>query len=165
MKIITIGDLHGKDCWKEAIKKKADTYIFVGDYVDSFTLSDKTIYNNLAEIMEFKTANRKNVVLLLGNHDVHYMYYPQYRCTGFRSSMQHDLTELFRNNQKLFSVAFQSDKFLFTHAGVSKKWLAFFEKETRRAKIGHTANIVETFNAINGTASRNVLYTVGIPRG
>jgi predicted phosphodiesterase len=33
MKIIAIGDLHGKNIWKKAVKKKADFYIFMGDYL------------------------------------------------------------------------------------------------------------------------------------
>ena len=36
MKIISIGDLHGKDVWKQIDPANYDKIIFVGDYTDDF---------------------------------------------------------------------------------------------------------------------------------
>jgi len=54
MKTITIGDLHGKDYWKNIDIEKYDKVIFLGDYVDSFNESNDGIYNNLKEVIELK---------------------------------------------------------------------------------------------------------------
>jgi len=54
MKHVIIGDLHGKDCWKGVDPSQYDKVIFLGDYVDHWTLPDKVIYNKLRELIEFK---------------------------------------------------------------------------------------------------------------
>lgn len=42
MKIRVIGDLHGRDWWKRKVETgDSDLNIFLGDYVDSYTVSDK----------------------------------------------------------------------------------------------------------------------------
>ena len=70
MKTISIGDIHGRDIWKNVNPSKYDKIIFVGDYVDSFTISNTTILNNLLDIIEFKKSFKNKVILLLGNHDI-----------------------------------------------------------------------------------------------
>lgn len=57
MKIRVIGDLHGRDWWKRKVETgDSDLNIFLGDYVDSYTVSDKQIINNLLDIIEFKKS-------------------------------------------------------------------------------------------------------------
>ena len=41
MKHVIIGDLHGKDVWKEININCYDRVVFVGDYVDHWTLPDR----------------------------------------------------------------------------------------------------------------------------
>ena len=130
MKHVIIGDLHGKDCWKEVDPNKYDKVIFLGDYVDHWTLPDKVIYNNLREIIEFKEKFPDKVDLLLGNHDVQYLHFPHYLCSGYRPSMQHLLTQLFKEYEDLFSVAYQKDNYLISHAGVTNKWYRQFNALT-----------------------------------
>ena len=72
MKTLTVGDLHGKDVWKEIDTIRYDKIIFVGDYVDCFTTSNVEIKHNLEQIIRYKKDNMDKVVLLLGNHDVQY---------------------------------------------------------------------------------------------
>ena len=84
MKTITIGDIHGYDTWKQAgdidllikgeFEPDYDKYIFVGDYVDSFDLTNIQIYANLLELIQFKKKFPEHVVLILGNHDLQYLY-------------------------------------------------------------------------------------------
>ena len=39
MKTIVIGDIHGRDVWKEIVfQEQADRVIFIGDYFDSFDI-------------------------------------------------------------------------------------------------------------------------------
>lgn len=37
MKIVAIGDIHGRDIWEDIVKKEhdADKIVFVGDYFDT----------------------------------------------------------------------------------------------------------------------------------
>lgn len=121
MKIVSIGDIHGRTNWKEALKIEADLYVFIGDYVDSFNISDDQILENLLEIIYLKLDEPDKYILLLGNHDIQYIY-DGYQCSGYRSSMQRQLNILFTEYLYLFQIAYQHDNYLWTHAGISKKW-------------------------------------------
>src|ERR1700733_14987843 len=126
MKHIVIGDLHGKDYWKEININDYDKAVFIGDYVDHWSLPDYTIAQNLLDIIELKKKNPETVELLLGNHDVQYLHYPHFLCSGFRPQMQRKLTFIFDDNRQLFNVAYQRGRHLFSHAGVTNAWYAEF---------------------------------------
>lgn len=129
MKIKTIGDIHGSTLWED-IKSEIDTLdliIFLGDYVDSFDISNKRIFDNLVNIINFKKEYPDKVVLLVGNHDVMYALAPAhvnnpYWCSGYRPDMHVDLYELFQENKDLFQLAYQYKNYLWTHAGVHQGW-------------------------------------------
>jgi len=118
MKHLVIGDLHGKDVWEEVDISSYDKIVFVGDYVDHWTLPDRFIYQNLQNVIELKRENFEKVELLLGNHDVQYLHYPHYLCSGFRPTMQRSLSFLFNENRDLFKVAYQRENFIISHAGI-----------------------------------------------
>ncbi|WP_448698262.1 metallophosphoesterase [Mucilaginibacter sp. AW1-3] len=122
MKHIIIGDLHSRDSWRGIYIRHYDKVVFLGDYVDSFDLSDFAILENLKRVIDLKKRYPEKVVLLLGNHDVQYMHYPHYQCSGFRQSMQTDLTRLFNSNRSLFQMAYQQGRYIFTHAGITNAW-------------------------------------------
>jgi hypothetical protein len=134
MKILSIGDIHGRDLWKfythgssyeynhwrtsveagadptdyefwkEYTYAQVDKIIFVGDYCDSFDKTGEQILENLKEIILFKKALGDKVVLLLGNHDIQYMV-PNEICSGYRGEMKFDLEQLFKENIDLFKIA------------------------------------------------------------
>lgn len=79
--------------WKDLPYMKYDKIIFVGDYTDSFNLSNPTILKNLQDIIFFKKVMPNKVVLLLGNHDIQYLVKNEI-CSGYRSDMSIDLQEL-----------------------------------------------------------------------
>ena len=132
-KIYLIGDIHGRDFWKELKDNTEDLIIFVGDYVDPYTyyenITAEQALENFKEIIEFAKSN-KNVILLVGNHD----------CTYFLSDLicecrtDYDnfpeICNLFRDNADLFRLAYcfeyNGEKILVSHAGVHLKW---FEEE------------------------------------
>lgn len=147
-KIMTIGDVHGRKVWKEFGDIKfllyADPeaagyggfvpeffkYVFIGDYVDSFTETTETIKENLLEIIRFKKLYPEHVVLLWGNHDVNYIqnkpWLPvEYHVSGFRPEAHQDLYDIFYENKDLFQVAYQYNNILFCHAGVHYGWYHF----------------------------------------
>jgi predicted phosphodiesterase len=166
MKHLLIGDLHGKDCWQEVRINNYDKVIFLGDYVDHWTLTDQAIYSNLQNIIALKRKNHDKVELLLGNHDVQYLYYPRFLCSGFRPGMQRLLTALFYESRSLFKTAWQKDNFLVSHAGVTNSWyndllaLPFVQKI--RDEDDTVASLV---NKVEQTANRWILHQAGTSRG
>jgi predicted phosphodiesterase len=137
-KILSIGDIHGSNAWKRNFLEKEgkvvlqgpsiDKVIFVGDYVDSFSYTDEEIRENLLEIIDFKQRYPDRVILLIGNHDIQYMN-PSYKrkYSGYRSSMMHDLYDIFKTHRSLFQFShfeedIEGDRILWTHAGVTNNW-------------------------------------------
>ena len=148
-KIMTIGDVHGRDTWKflthgssyefeqwaimvtngadpndELFKKDypyfdVDKIVFIGDYVDSFTIGNVEIKKNLEDIIFFKKVLPDKVVLLWGNHDVQY-FIPNQICSGYRPEARWDLQILFEHNMNLFQMAYHKGDYLWTHAGLLK---------------------------------------------
>lgn len=145
MKIITIGDIHGRDIWKpylfqplndslETRFDQADKVIFIGDYVDSFDRLNFDIYDNLVEIIELKKQYPDKVILLLGNHD--YSYVNGYTgISGYRISMEFDLKQLFNKEWSLFDAAFQYGDVMWTHAGLSEKYLDDLRKFLKQRNL------------------------------
>lgn len=148
-RVMTIGDVHGRDTWKfmthgspyefeewvimiqngadakDVLFKedypymKMDKIIFIGDYVDSFSVNNIVMKKNLEDIILFKKILPDKVVLLWGNHDVQY-FIPNQICSGYRPEMKWDLEIIFRESRDLFQMAYQENDYLWTHAGLSK---------------------------------------------
>lgn len=129
MKILALGDIHGRDCWKRIVdKEKADKIIFIGDYLDSKALIDGNAQlDNLWDIIDFKTENDDDVILLFGNHDYH--YYPgQMQYSGFQPHMAVSFGQVLRDKMGLFKMVHQEllrddVKVTFSHAGISEMWV------------------------------------------
>ena len=169
MKFLTISDLHGRTAWKEINFDTYDRVIFLGDYTDSYNVNDETIYSNLYDIIQLKQATPDKVALLIGNHDAQYLHFPYYRCSGFRAGMQPALSELFAKYAPLFQIAYQRGAYLFTHAGVTNRWLARLLEKT-----GHETFLVTPDYDLAGLlneihqqpiSKRNLLFDVGPKRG
>jgi len=130
-KVIYIGDIHGRDVWKEIVKKHSDanTFVFVGDYFDSFHISGIEQLRNVKEIVAFKKSQEldpsKKVYLLIGNHDIHYWPGIKERggTSGFQPTMMFQFEQFFRENESMFQMAALVGNRLCTHAGVSSKFL------------------------------------------
>ena len=79
-KIAVVPDVHGKLFWKNAKDKidSVDEVVFLGDYLDSYSFlgnfTRKEEFENLIEILDFKRAFPEKVILLLGNHDIAYLF-------------------------------------------------------------------------------------------
>ena len=127
MKIVALGDTHGRVLWEEIVKKNkdADKIIFIGDYFDThYDISVDQQIENFTKILEFKKNNMEQVVLLLGNHDFHYLNEAQEKYSGFQQFKYVDINEILQPAVKsgLVQMCFQHDKYVFTHAGVTKTW-------------------------------------------
>lgn len=125
MKIVVIGDIHGRDAWKRILTQEKDynLVVFMGDYFDSFTISVNVQISNFLDIIEFRDSDPLHVKLLIGNHDI--SYYPgQQTCSGYQRFYSPQIREVLKSNFEKLQVAFQFGKWLFTHAGVSKTWMS-----------------------------------------
>ena len=71
-KILVLGDIHGRTCWADIIKKEnPDKVIFLGDYVSTHeNISSDQQCSNLEDILNYKEANLNKVILLRGNHKI-----------------------------------------------------------------------------------------------
>lgn len=181
MKIITIGDIHGRPFWKNIDPTKYDKVIFTGDFVDSHKYSNEEILENFMAIIDLKKDFPEKVVLILGNHDLQYMWdYRTFGCSGFRSELYHDLHDLFNNNRDLFQVAFQIGNHIWTHAGISKGWYNFnkgfiehylemFKPDENRSidglEIVKELNLADVLNIILWTKDNHLLHQVSDYRG
>ncbi|HEY2582106.1 MAG TPA: metallophosphoesterase [Mucilaginibacter sp.] len=162
MKHIVLGDLYGRNCWREIDIKRYDKMVFLGDYVDSFTLSNDIIYENIDDIINLKKESPDEVVLLIGNHDAQYMYFPNYQCSGFRAAMRSELTSLFNDNKDLFQIAYQRGNCLFTHAGITNSWYREFFRIPILEEIKETEDtLADILNKVDQTRFRYMLYTAG----
>lgn len=163
MKHIFIGDLHGRDSWQEINIRKYDKIIFIGDYVDSFDLSDFAILENLKKVIAWKERHPEKVILLLGNHDIQYLHYPAHQCSGFRPTMQKGLTYLFNKHRQLFQVAYQIGETIATHAGITNAW--YSELKRVRGYDDFEGNLADFINHIEKTTSRYLRYATSLYRG
>lgn len=128
-KILICPDVHGRKFWHKAeeIINEVDKVVFLGDYLDPYKHEGITFEDALEEfkqILSFKTKYSDKVVLLIGNHDLH--YWPQYKSMGGcrRDDVNFNvISYLFVNNINLFQISYKTDKYLFTHAGVQQGWL------------------------------------------
>jgi hypothetical protein len=126
-KLVAIGDIHGRDIWKQIVAKEhdADEFVFVGDYFDSFTVKGPDQINNFLDIIEFRnTSIYHKVTLLIGNHDYH--YYPgidETGTSGYQTVLAPSIKHVVSDNKQYLQAAYQVDDFVFSHAGLSSIWL------------------------------------------
>jgi len=123
MKLVFIGDIHGRDTWKKIVnlEPNTDKFIFIGDYFDSFDISPVIQLFNIKEIIQFKKDNPNNVILLIGNHDHHYIVNEKY--SGYNTAIQWDANLILKENKDLFQIAYQYNNIICSHAGLSPVWL------------------------------------------
>jgi predicted MPP superfamily phosphohydrolase len=124
MKHLLLGDIHGNPIWKEIVNKETfDKVIFVGDYLDThYNITGEQQLSNYLDIIEFKKNNIDKVVLLLGNHDYHYLNMGEHY-SGFQSGWQYQFQPVLEENLKYHQMCYKFDNYMCSHAGISKVWL------------------------------------------
>lgn len=136
MRIVALGDTHGRILWKEIVEKEknADKIIFIGDYFDTHHagVSGNKQLVIFKEIVAYKRANPDKVVLLTGNHDFHYMRGVGENYSGYQASYAIDFAEAIHDalSDDSLQMCYKHDRFVFTHAGVTKTWCKANEIDT-----------------------------------
>ena len=129
--IIIIPDIHGRDFWRWTVaqRKEEDTLIFLGDYLDPYEnewIYWSDAYKGLLDIIALKRENPEKVVLLLGNHDLHYLF-PNLRGSRYNEYQAEKIRKTFEDNMDCFQMAAECKiderRYLLTHAGVNKAWV------------------------------------------
>ena len=157
--ILIIPDVHGRTFWKEAIDdmEDYDKVIFLGDYLDPYPdegIEFAEAMGVLSSIVQLKVEYPDKVVLLLGNHDLHY-FNPLYRdkamCWRYDEQYADMAEEFFDIYQDIFQLAYEAEitgqHVLFTHAGVHSVWY-----EAHRSFIGklNAQNLNKLLNTRKG---------------
>jgi len=133
MRVIALGDTHGRNNWKAIAEKElatCDKFVFIGDFFDSHDSDSNglTQIENFKEILELKKANPDKVVLLTGNHDYHYIRGVGETYSGYQAAHALVIGEIVEQAIKdgLMQMAFMVDGVFYSHAGLTKTWSAQF---------------------------------------
>lgn len=152
MKILILGDIHGRRIWREAVGDPAqwDEIVFMGDYFDPYdSISPEDLIANFEDIKLFKKQYDTKVTLLLGNHDLHYLEY-----TGtwsrfdrrVKDYVKENILNLIKQKQIHLCRYFDREKILFTHAGLSKMWYTHFFQNNPDTEYDEWSTQVDTWN-------------------
>lgn len=129
MRVICIGDIHGRTIWKNIInqEKNADLIIFLGDYFDTknSVYSGMHQINNFKEILSLKEENNKKFIILIGNHELHYIRGVGETYGGFQPLYSRLIGEEVEKaiNKGLLQVCYYDGQYFYSHAGLTKTWL------------------------------------------
>ena len=165
MKILSIGDLHGLNCWKFIDFKPYDKVIFIGDYCDAWSKTNEQIFGNLLDIIELKKSDPDKFILLLGNHDVQYFVDKSAGCSGYRQSMAVGLRHIFLDNIDLFTYAYQTQNVLWTHAGASNGYIRDIKYALDIVGYSEGISLATSLNMISKTKESWRLHKVGRESG
>jgi predicted phosphodiesterase len=132
-KILIIPDVHGRQFWRQAVASgKYSKIIFLGDYVDPYPyehIDGPTAMHGLVDIIAFRDSHPDQVVLLLGNHDMHYFslhYHDVCLSDRYDYRQAETLHRLYTEGHR-FKLAHEETlggkHYLFSHAGVTMTWL------------------------------------------
>lgn len=127
-KILVIPDVHGRTFWRKALElvDKVDKIVFLGDYLDPYPhegISFEEAVTEFIRILQFKESYPDKIVLLIGNHDCHYIWKDFPDCSRRNYTHLNAMNELFNKNIDKFQLIYQTDDYLFSHAGVYEEWM------------------------------------------
>ena len=132
MECLVVPDVHGRAFWKDAKNAitNVDKVIFLGDYLDPYSYEGITFEDSVMEfedILAFKEAYPDKVVLLLGNHDMHYLISEFMNCSRLNVWRRVEIHDMFMNNIDKFQLIYETENYLFSHSGLYKEWMDKYE--------------------------------------
>lgn len=128
MKIVCIGDIHGRTQWQKIINRESvsDLFIFHGDYVTSAEgLSIESQIAEFEKILDLKESLANKVCLLAGNHDLEHIIPSLGKTTCFDLNLHKwflkNLDKILSNLQIVYVE--ERQRIIFSHGGVSTSWM------------------------------------------
>lgn len=110
-RLIIIGDVHGRSFWRDAVQRNPEgKFIFLGDYLDPYPnegITNEEAVQGLEDILALKRERPKQVTLLWGNHDLHYLYPDELLGSRYDAPNAERNAHLFWDNQTLFQMAYR----------------------------------------------------------
>lgn len=130
-KILVIPDIHGRSFWKKALKTEEYQHVvFLGDYLDPYAYEDLDFSDGieqLEEVISFKLEHPQNTTLLLGNHDLSYLFPSEIEASRHDYWNEDLVRRMLREHLDCFQLAFllpiSGRQFLFSHAGIHPGWV------------------------------------------
>lgn len=131
-KILIVPDVHGRKFWHKVIEMidEVDRVVFLGDYLDPYShegITFEDALNEFEQILEFKEKHSDKVVLLVGNHDMHYIKTEFMDCSRLNVHRRVEVHDLFMNNINKFQLIYETENYLFSHSGLYKEWMDKYE--------------------------------------
>jgi predicted MPP superfamily phosphohydrolase len=124
MKIIAIGDIHGRSFWKDLTKEPTDQLVFIGDYFDAYDIwiTPEEEIANFKDIVTLKRDNPDTVTLLIGNHDYHYLNGVNQHYSRFNDAAAPAIREVLEDALDVMQICYVYNDVVFNHAGLTKTW-------------------------------------------
>ena len=123
LKIAVICDIHQSIFWRKIIDQTDDfdKIIFLGDEFDSWDNIWPLQMDNAQDIINFKKEFPDKVDLCWSNHAI--SYFLDERCSGHQNKNAFVIENFYNKNKSLYNVMYVYDNWIFSHAGVSAKWM------------------------------------------
>ena len=162
-RILVIPDVHGRDFWKRAVETTpCEKIIFLGDYIDPYEeegVDGMQALDGFFDVLDLKEKHPDKAVLLLGNHDMHYLS-EQFRELACGSRYDDDLAPIISNSlsahENDFCLAHEEvlngQRYLFTHAGVTSYWYQRHRKAIRELTAENLNHLLKTKRGITALA-------------
>lgn len=131
MKTLFVGDLHAKQkiilpfVQDVAMKHHVNQIVFMGDYVDEFTLNSEDCVEALQFHIDWvsKLPDYVNVIHIIGNHDACYIdTKTRNTASGHNYDKEDEIHDLLSKLPNLVP-SHHVGKYLITHGGVTQNWL------------------------------------------
>ena len=133
-KVLIVPDVHGRKFWHKAVEMidEVDQVVFLGDYLDPYPREGITFEDAVQEfnnILKFKEQHSDKVILLLGNHDMHYIVKEFMNCSRLNVWRRLEMNELYNKHIDKFNLVYlhTPQNYLFSHAGLYLAWIKKYE--------------------------------------
>lgn len=134
-KRLIIGDFHGHfpSLYDIYIKEDPWEVIMLGDYFDNYTNNVEIIKDDFDKLVKLRQEHlakgKGKFVMLLGNHDFHYLLYGVEQYSGYNKGYDlwaHEYLKVLWDNGDIQLIDYDYDnKTVYSHAGITNTWLSY----------------------------------------